>query len=116
MNTMEIIREIKEKGKREFYYRFTMVVPRKFLGRGRTFNGIAGKGEPFDRTTSWYRDDCKIPMSYVDGIELMKVVGGYAFLSLLVDEKDITYFGSEMGREIQSFDYDVSIGEALNDI
>lgn len=114
MNTVQMIREIKAKGLRKTYFRFIMIMPRKFLGNGRSFDGISGKGDEFDRDTSWYRDDCKIPMPYVIGIELLKVEKGYAYLSMLVDVKDIRLFAKEIGKNTKSIDYDITIEEYKN--
>ena len=114
MNVLQMIREIKEKGLRESCFRFIMVLPRKFLGKGRSFNDISGKGDQFDRGTSWYRDDCKIPMPYVLGVELLRVEDGYAYLSLLVDKKDVRHFSRKLGEQIKSNDYDISIEEYEN--
>jgi len=111
MNTTQMVREIKAKGLRETYFRFNMLVPRKFLGRSKHFRGISGKGDMFSRDTSWYRDDCKIPMSYVEGIELLKVVRGCAYLSILLDVKDIRHFAKEMVKEAKSINCDIAIEE-----
>ena len=116
MNTKQMMREIKEKGLRGTSFRFIMLVPRKFLGRSKHFKGISGKGDMFSRDTSWYRDDCKIPMSYVEGIELLKMDGGCAYLSILLDIKDIRPFVREMGKETESIDCDIMIKEYNNDI
>lgn len=114
MNVSQMIREIKKKGKRESYFRFIMILPRKFLGQGRSFDDISGKGDQFGRDTSWYRDDCKIPMPYVLGVEMLRVEDGYAYLSLLVDKKDIKQFSKELGKRIESNDYDITIEEYEN--
>jgi hypothetical protein len=110
-----MLREIQIKGFKEVYYRFIMILPKQFLGRGRTFSDISGKGEEFDRTTSWYRDDCKIPMSYVTGVELHIILEDKAYLSFLIDNKDIGKFVKEMSKALKDFNFDVKIEEYKND-
>jgi len=115
MNGLEIIQEIRKKGSVEFYYRFVMVLPRKFLGKGRTFDGISGKGDEFDKTTSWYREDCLLPIAYITGVEVLSTSYGMVTLSLLVDEEDLKHFGREMGRNLTDLDLDVKIEEFKHD-
>ena len=116
MNQDLMLKEIQQKGFKEVYYRFEMIVPRKFLGKGRSFQCIGGThvdgGEP--QKSSWYRDDCKIPMPYVAGVALTSMSKTEASLSFLIENTEIGSFVSDISKELEAFNFEVKIEEYKN--
>jgi hypothetical protein len=115
MNQDIMLKEIQKKGFKEIYYRFNMVLPKKFLGKGKTFNVIGGKGTDNSDNASWYRDDCKIPMTYVTGVALLSSSSTEVVTTFLIENYDIGDFVREISKNLKEFNFEVKIEEYTND-
>jgi len=111
MNADELLREIQLKGYQVECYRFDMILPKAFLGKGKKFDCFGGKGIIAPDNASWYREDCLIPMDFVTGVELKKMDKESAVVSFLIVIKDLGKFVKAISDNLTDFDFNVIVEE-----
>jgi len=81
------------------YYRFDIIVPRTILGNGRKFEMFIK--DFFESKTGWFTKTCDIPMDCVEGITLIKDIGGKVRLGLYILKPNIDRFINEAWEVLQ---------------
>jgi hypothetical protein len=105
MNMNEILKEITENYFFEDYYRFDLKLPKKIIGRGKTYELYVA---PFD-CKPWANGDCKVPLQHVEGAMIKEIISDYVIISFIIDLNNLVPFLQELWQELKEYDYAVEL-------